>query len=162
MNEITDCAANHPDNYWPPAEAHELYKNLIFNCVVFQYDDGGFIAASADAKGIYGYGNSQDDVLEDLILAIECRVFDKQGGIHRGTSNQEYQNNYFYDLEKDCEADGVKMMNKFHCTVSVFSFLQNYLDSLDAGMNSNVDDFFDYNAYFDFLRTLKRNKNVMR
>ena len=55
MNEIAsenDCAANHPDYYWPPAESVEAYKNLIFNCVIFQYVDGYFMAASADAKGI--------------------------------------------------------------------------------------------------------------
>ena len=84
MNEIaseTYCAANHPDYYWPPAESVEAYKNLNFNFVIFQYDNGRFMAA------------------------IECRVFDKQGGIYRGTSNEENQNDYFHDLETDCEKD---------------------------------------------------------
>jgi hypothetical protein len=78
MNEIaseTYCAANHPDYYWPPAESVEAYKNLNFNFVIFQYDNGRFMAASADAKGIYADGKSCEEALEDLRTAIECRVF---------------------------------------------------------------------------------------
>ena len=46
---------------------------------------------------------SCEEALEDLRTAIECRVFDKQGGIYGGTSNEEFQNDYFHDLETDCE-----------------------------------------------------------
>ena len=104
MNEIaseTDCAANHPDHYWPPVESIYVYKNSIFNCVIFQFDNGEFMAPSADAKGIYMYGTSCDEALKDLRRTIECRIFYKLGGIYRGTSNQEFQNDYFHDSETD-------------------------------------------------------------
>ena len=158
MTEIaseTDCAANHPDYYWPPAESVEAYKNLIFNCVIFQYDDGYFMAASADAKGIYADGKSSEEALEDLRTAIECRVFDKQGGIHSGTSKEEFQNDYFHDLETDCEKDVVKIVNKYQCTVTVFSHLQNFLDSLAINTISNEDEI---TAYYAYLRTIKSKK----
>lgn len=161
MNEIateTDCAANHPNHHWPRAEHLEAYKDSIFNCVVLQYDDGGFMVASADAKGIYGDGNSVDEATDDFRLAVECRVFDKQGGIYRGTSNEEFQRNYFYDLENDCE-DGVKIVNKYQCTVKVFSFLQSYLDTLKAnhitGESVTISNDADFTKYFDYLRKLK-------
>ena len=115
-----DCAADHPDYYWPPAEPAETYKNAIFRTIIFQYDNNQFTAVSADAKGIYGRGTSCDAAVHDFRLAVECRVHDELGGIYLGSSEVQYQNEYFYDLENDCD-DGVRVIEKFQCTVSVFT-----------------------------------------
>ena len=115
-----DCAADHPDYYWPPAEPAEAYKNAIFRTIIFQYDNNQFTAVSADAKGIYGRGTSCDAAVHDFRLAVECRVHDELGGIYLGSCEVQYQNEYFYDLENDCD-DGVRVVKKFQCTVSVFT-----------------------------------------
>ena len=60
-------------------------------------------------------------VVEDLRTAIECRVFDKQGGIYRGTSNEENQNDYFHDLETDCEKD-------VYLQIILTPFMEKYLN----------------------------------
>lgn len=126
VNETTysaseiDCAANHPDFYWPAAEPIEAYKNAIFRSIVFQYDNDQFIAVSTDAKGIYGRGTSRDAALHDFRLAIECRLCDQLGGIYLGTSEEKYQNDYFSDLENDCD-DGVRVVKKYQCTIAVFT-----------------------------------------
>ena len=115
------------------------------------------MAASADAKGICADGKSCEEALEDLRTAIECRVFDKLGGIYRGTSNEEFQNDYFHDLETDCEKDGAIIVNKCLCTVIVFSHLQNFLDSLAINTISYEDEI---TAYYAYLRTMKKVTNT--
>jgi hypothetical protein len=79
------------------------------------------MAASADAKAIYADGKSCEEALEDLRTAIECWVFDKQGGIYRGTSNEENQNGYFHDLETDCEKD-------VYLQIILAPFMEKYLN----------------------------------
>ena len=116
-----DCAADHPDYYWPPAEPADACKNTIFRTIIFQYDNNQFTALSADAKGIYGRGTScATTAVHDFRLAVECRVHDELGGIYLGSSEVQYQNEYFYDLENDCD-DGVRVVEKIQCTVTVFT-----------------------------------------
>lgn len=144
----TDCAANHPDYYWPPAEDFIMYENSLFNTVVFEYESGTFMAATADARGIYADGTSYDGALEDLRQAIVCRVFDKQGGIFRGTSCMKFQNKYFYDLEQDDLED--KIVKKYNCIVTVFERLKEYMKVVVSNDNKNSVD--HYTAYTNFVK----------
>ena len=144
-----DCAANHFEHYYPPAQDIEVYEGSIFNCIVLEYNDGGFMVASADAKGIYGDGYSINEATEDFQRAVECRVFDKQGGIYRGTSSIEFQKSYFYDLENNLEND-VIIVNKYHCSVKIFSYLQNYIDTLKTNDNNNGND-YNFTEYLNYM-----------
>jgi hypothetical protein len=50
----------------------------------------------------------------------------------------------------------VKIVNKYQCTVTVFSHLQNFLDSL-AINTSNEDEITAYYAYFRPMKKVSQN-----
>ena len=77
------------------------------------------LTLSADAKGIYGRGTSSDSALQDFRSAVECRVCDQLGGTYLGPSEKQYQNDYFNDLENNCD-DGVRVVRDYKRSVAVF------------------------------------------
>jgi hypothetical protein len=73
-----------------------------------------------DGKGIFAHGTCREDALDDFRMAVEDRVQEKLGGIYLGTSNHNFQDQYFRDLEYDCD-DGVKVIDKWHVNVTIFT-----------------------------------------
>lgn len=65
---------------------------------------------SADAKGIHASGASAEEAIEDFCLAIKIRLVDKQGGLHPGTSQFEFQELDFRDMEREWMNDGVQIL----------------------------------------------------
>ena len=118
-HELVPCASMHESHHWPTCDAMDGCSSPTYNCLLYELSDDTHVVVSADVCGIYGNGHSMRDAVEDFCLAIKTRLTDKLGGIYPGTSDFEFQDREFHDLERYWSEDGVKILQKRHVSISV-------------------------------------------
>jgi hypothetical protein len=112
-------ASMHKNHYWPTCGAMNGCLNPTYNCIHYELKGGSHTVASADVLGIYGEGSSLKDAVDDFCLAIKGRLIDKLGGIYPETSDFEFQESAFLDLEMFWCEDGVQILHKHRISISI-------------------------------------------
>lgn len=107
---VMSCASIHESHHWPDFISMEESYQPVYNCLQYELSDGAHMVMSADAKGIHASGASAEEAIEDFCLAIKIRLVDKQGGLHPGTSQFEFQELDFRDMEREWMNDGVQIL----------------------------------------------------
>lgn len=77
---------------------------------------------SADAKGIYADGKSGEDAIVEFCLAVMTRTSGGLGGLYFGRSEFVFHENEFLGLEKEWEADDLKILHRDRVSIPTFTF----------------------------------------
>ena len=119
MPVVMSCASMHEIYHWPECTSMKENSQPVYNCFQYELSDGAHVVMSADAKGIHASGACADKAIEDFYLAIRTRLEDKLGGLYPGTSDFDFQDLYFRDIEQGWEDDGVKILQKHRVSINI-------------------------------------------
>lgn len=123
-----DCASRHPSYHWPKALAPEMYDRSIYNCILCEMRENGFIVVCADIKGMIGNGDTAEEAITDLRCGIIYRLCDNDGGIYVGTSDYAFQEAELLAFEEDLAIDDVYIVHKTHIQLAVVEEYPRYCD----------------------------------
>ena len=125
MTQVLSASASMYESFdWPAAESVEAHPDLTFKCLRYELSDGAHLVVSADAKGIYADGNSAEDAIVEFRLAVKTRISGGLGGLYFGRSEYLYQEKEFLGLEKEWEADDVKVIKRDRISVPIFTLIE--------------------------------------
>lgn len=90
-------------------------NEVEFYCLVYNVENEGYCAFSADTKGVHGEGVTAKDAAAELCDAIVTRIYDeREGGIYFNHSNWEEQERILQELENNWREDSVNYTEKFY------------------------------------------------
>lgn len=125
MTQVPSASASMYESFdWPAAESVEAHPDLTFKCLRYELSDGAHLVVSADAKGIYADGNSAEDAIVEFRLAVKTRISGGLGGLYFGRSEYLYQEKEFLGLEKEWEADDVKVIKRDRISAPIFTLIE--------------------------------------
>ena len=96
---------------WPKVLTLEEVKKLTITCVIFSFEEEGYLVLSADCKGLHGDGASKQEALEDFRENVEEVIHEKKGGIFPDTCNAAEQMKLLGDIINEWKKDGIKIIN---------------------------------------------------
>ena len=102
----------------------EARPDITFNYLRYELSDGAHLVVSTVAKGTYADGNSAEDAIVEFRLAVKTRISGGLSGLYFGRSEFLCQEKMFLGLEKEWEADDVKLIMRDRISVPIFTLIE--------------------------------------
>ena len=96
---------------WPKVLTVEEVKKLTITCVIFSFEEEGYLVLSADCKGLKGDGDSKKEALEDFRENVKEAINDRIGGIFPKTCDPTEQMKLLDDIINEWTKDGIKIIS---------------------------------------------------
>jgi hypothetical protein len=139
----------------------EARPDITFNYLRYELSDGAHLVVSTVAKGTYADGNSAEDAIVEFRLAVKTRISGGLSELYFGRSEFLCQEKMFLGLEKEWEADDVKLILRNRISVPIFTLIEKVSIAVASLVVKHLAIVILHYMYFSFSSNSDKNLRLV-